>query len=73
MSFSYERVNGRIMLNATVPARVVDPPTLRNLLEQMQATVRRTEGLWDARRWSDDVPASPSQEAAAPAEPGDRR
>lgn len=51
MSFSYDRGNGRIMLNATVPNRGLDPGALRAVVDGVKATVKKTEGLWDAAAW----------------------
>jgi hypothetical protein len=51
MYFSYDRVNARIMLNATIPNRDLDPESLRNIIEGMKVTVHRTRGLWDTASW----------------------
>jgi hypothetical protein len=51
MSFSYDRVNARIMLNATVPNRGLDPACIRSVIEGLKSTVRKTEGLWDPASW----------------------
>jgi len=51
MAFSYDRVNGRIMLNASAPARSLAPGSLKNMVEGLQATVKRSEGLWDTAQW----------------------
>lgn len=51
MAFSYDRVNGRLMLNASAPARSLAPGSLKNMVEGLQATVKKTEGLWDTAQW----------------------
>jgi hypothetical protein len=51
MSFSYNAENARVMLNAAVPNRLLDPPSLRNLIEGIKKTVRSTEGLWNPQQW----------------------
>lgn len=51
MAFSYDRVNGRLMLNATVPAHSLSPASLKNMVEGLRATVKKTDGLWDAAQW----------------------
>jgi hypothetical protein len=51
MSFSYDRVNGRIMLNAAVPNRGLAAEQLKFVIEGLKETVRRTEGLWDPAQW----------------------
>jgi hypothetical protein len=49
--FSYDRVNGQIMLNASVPNRRLDAGSVRNLVEGMKSTIRETHGLWDPAAW----------------------
>jgi hypothetical protein len=51
MYFSYDRVNARIMLNATVPNRSLDAASVRNIVEGLKATVRQTQALWDTASW----------------------
>lgn len=51
MAFSYDRVNGRLMLNASAPARSLSPGSLKNMVEGLQETVKKTEGLWDTAQW----------------------
>jgi hypothetical protein len=51
MSFSYDRANGRIMLNASLPNRSLDPGSVRNVIEGMKATVRNTQAVWDTSAW----------------------
>lgn len=51
MYFSYNRSEGSIMLNSSIPMRALDPGSLRNLIEGIKNTVRQTEGLWDAGKW----------------------
>ncbi len=51
MAFGYQRTEGRVVLNATLPLRGLDLASVRNLIEAMKATVRSTEGLWDPTRW----------------------
>jgi hypothetical protein len=51
MSFSYDRANGRIMLNASVPNRSLDPTSVRSVIEGMKATVRNTQPVWDTSGW----------------------
>ncbi|MFN3652286.1 MAG: type III secretion system chaperone [Armatimonadota bacterium] len=51
MSFSYERTNGRIMLNAALLARGLDPERLKRTIEELRQTVRDTDGLWNPEAW----------------------
>jgi hypothetical protein len=51
MAFSYDRINGRVMLNASVPAKGLDATGLRRLLERMQLAVHENQGLWDTSLW----------------------
>ncbi|MCC2672968.1 MAG: hypothetical protein K0Q72_5440 [Armatimonadetes bacterium] len=51
MSFGYNGDESRLVLNATIPTRGMDAGSLKNLVEGMKGTIRRTEGLWDARKW----------------------
>jgi len=49
--FSYDKVNGRLILNASAPARGLDAARVRRLVDGLRGTVLRTEGLWDTSRW----------------------
>ena len=51
MSFSYDRVNGELMLNAALPRRGLVPAALKNTIEGMKATVRAKQDLWDTAHW----------------------
>ena len=51
MAFAYQRAEGRVVLNATLPLRGLEPASIRNLVDAMKVTVRRTEGYWDPSRW----------------------
>jgi hypothetical protein len=51
MYFSYNQVNARIMLNASVPTRALAPVSVRSLVEGLKETVRQTRGLWDSSAW----------------------
>lgn len=51
MYFSYDRVNGRIMLNSVMPVRGLDATALTNRLNLLRGTVVRTEALWDTAHW----------------------
>jgi hypothetical protein len=49
--FSYDKVNGRLILNASAPARGLDAARVRRLVDGLRGSVLRTEGLWDTSRW----------------------
>ena len=49
--FSYDKVNGRVMLNSAVPAKGLDAAGVKRAVDGMRATVIRTEVLWDAAKW----------------------
>ena len=51
MAFSYDRTNGRVMLNATVPSKGLDAPELQRVLARLQLTIHETQGLWDTSLW----------------------
>lgn len=51
MAFSYDRTNGRIMLNASIPAKGLDAARLQLLLERLQIAVHENQGLWDTSLW----------------------
>ena len=51
MAFGYNREESRLVLNATIPTRGIDPGSLKNLIEGMKETVKRSDGLWDASKW----------------------
>lgn len=51
MAFSYDASRGRIMLNASVPARTLTARSLQAIIEGLRATVRQTFGLWDTSQW----------------------
>lgn len=51
MAFSYDRTNGRIMLNASIPSKGLDAARLQLLLERLQIAVHENQGLWDTSLW----------------------
>jgi hypothetical protein len=51
MSFSYDRTNGRIMLNASAPTRGLDAAGVKKLVDGIRGRVIQTQGLWDSSKW----------------------
>lgn len=51
MSFSYDRTNGRVMLNAAIPSKGLDANGLRMVLDRLQIAVHQNQGLWDTSHW----------------------
>lgn len=51
MAFSYDRTNGRVMLNAAVPSKGLDATGLRMVLDRLQIAVHQNQGLWDTSHW----------------------
>ena len=51
MAFSYDRTNGRVMLNASVPSKGLDSAGLQRLIQRLMVAVHENQGLWDTSLW----------------------